>query len=413
MKNITTIKKTAIEKTAMKKITAKITTTALLFFLALFTLTTCLKAQESGQQARKTGWFVGVSPYFLGAKIKTTTENTTLTERYTEGTRTLDTTSELFSGEIAKASVEFRSSEDGDITSDATIDTFAINAVLDVCADGTYTGAGSYFHRDFHENSNTEPPGTENFGGDISICSNHFQGLANPFSRSLTGVTVDSATLSSSTTSENTPLTGNGLQFGYNFKKFRVSLNSHLWSAGENKLDSQLLLLDYFLPYGLYAGGGFGTAKLDTSIGSASKTAPALHFGYQHNFTNNFSLEAGLLWFGASFSLEKSAAAPEATISDIAILDPDPIDSSALVGGIITITVVGIYSFQDNRDGNALTMDYSNVDNRILVTRTLTATYGAIVESPGDPIETTTPTKITHELEAPTSIFIRFVWKFR
>ena len=38
-------------------------------------------------------------------------------------------------------------------------------------------------------------------------------------------------------------------------------------------------------------------AKLDTSIGSASKTAPALHFGYQHNFTNNFSLEAGLLWF--------------------------------------------------------------------------------------------------------------------
>ena len=140
---------------------------------------------------------------------------------------------------------------------------------------------------------------------------------------------------------------------------------------------------------------------------------PAIAVGYLHNFTNNFSLEAGLLWFGASFSLEKSAAAPEATISDIAILDPDPIDSSALVGGIITITVVGIYSFQDNRDGNALTMDYSNVDNRILVTRTLTATYGAIVESPGDPIETTTPTKITHELEAPTSIFIRFVWKFR
>ena len=55
--------------------------------MALFTLTTCLTAQESGQQAgqaRKTGWFVGVSPYFLGAEIKTTTENTTLTERYTK-----------------------------------------------------------------------------------------------------------------------------------------------------------------------------------------------------------------------------------------------------------------------------------------------------------------------------------------
>ena len=179
---------------------------------------------------------------------------------------------------------------------------------------------------------------------DVSACRNHFLGLANSFSR--TGVTVDSTSLSSSTTSENTPLTGNGLQLGYNFEKFRVSLNSHLWSAGENKLDSQLLLLDYFLPYGLYAGGGFGTAKLDTSIGSASKTAPALHFGYQHNFTNNFSLEAGLLWFGASFSLEKSAAAPEATISDIAIpAIPSPIISSALVGASLGTPPLNNISF--------------------------------------------------------------------
>ena len=54
-----------------------------------------LKAQESGQ-TRKTGWFVGVSPYFLGAKIKTTTENTTLTEMVTEGTRNLIDTEVTF-----------------------------------------------------------------------------------------------------------------------------------------------------------------------------------------------------------------------------------------------------------------------------------------------------------------------------
>ena len=128
------------------------------------------------------------------------------------------------------------------------------------------------------------------------------------------------------------------MQLGYNFEKFRVSLNSHLWSGQENKqeskqaskLNSQLLLLDYFLPYGLYVGGGFGMAKLDTDIGSASKTAPALHFGYQLNFTNSFSLEAGLLWFGASFLLEKSAAAPEATISDSVPIQAAPIE---LVGG--------------------------------------------------------------------------------
>ena len=40
----TAMQKTAMEKTSIEKITAKITTTALLFFLALFTLTTNLKA---------------------------------------------------------------------------------------------------------------------------------------------------------------------------------------------------------------------------------------------------------------------------------------------------------------------------------------------------------------------------------
>ena len=62
------MEKTTIEKTAMKRIT----TTALLLFLALFTLTTNLMSQE------KQGWFVGVSPFsFIGAEIKTSRTTTT------------------------------------------------------------------------------------------------------------------------------------------------------------------------------------------------------------------------------------------------------------------------------------------------------------------------------------------------
>ena len=45
-------------KTAIAKTTAKITTTALLFFLALFTLTTNLKAQAV-QDNSKSGFFAG------------------------------------------------------------------------------------------------------------------------------------------------------------------------------------------------------------------------------------------------------------------------------------------------------------------------------------------------------------------
>ena len=61
MKNITAIEKTAIAKITANitaKITAKITATALLFFLALFTLTTNLKAQAV-QDNSKSGFFAG------------------------------------------------------------------------------------------------------------------------------------------------------------------------------------------------------------------------------------------------------------------------------------------------------------------------------------------------------------------
>ena len=59
LKKITTIDNiTTIGKTTTKKITAKITTTALLFFLALFSLTTCLAAQEGQdkQESRAGLW---------------------------------------------------------------------------------------------------------------------------------------------------------------------------------------------------------------------------------------------------------------------------------------------------------------------------------------------------------------------
>ena len=55
-----------MEKTAIAKITAKITTTALLFFLALFTLTTCLIAQESGA-SKKAGLVCGGESLFFGS----------------------------------------------------------------------------------------------------------------------------------------------------------------------------------------------------------------------------------------------------------------------------------------------------------------------------------------------------------
>ena len=158
------------------------------------------------------------------------------------------------------------------------------------------------------------------------------------------------------------------------------------------------------------AAADFPSEKL-----APNQSSPALHFGYQHNFTNNFSLEAGLLWFGASFSLGKSAAAPEATISDIAIpAIPSPIISSALVGaslGTPPLNNISFIAFVYNNN-HINSNSFSDEDRRILVTGTVTPAYSA-TQSGSKINEATTPTKITHEVEAPTSIFIRFVWKFR
>ena len=81
---------TNIEKTTTAKITAKITTTALLFFLLLFTLTTNLKAQAV--QDSKSGFFAGFV-YLQGFQVdssKSISESTATTSY--EVTGTSDTT---------------------------------------------------------------------------------------------------------------------------------------------------------------------------------------------------------------------------------------------------------------------------------------------------------------------------------
>ena len=99
MKNITTIeriamqktaiKKTAMEKTAIAKITAKITTTALLLFLLLFTLTTNLKAQAV-QDNSKSGFFAGfvVLDGFQVDSTKSITASETTSYRVTDYSNT-------------------------------------------------------------------------------------------------------------------------------------------------------------------------------------------------------------------------------------------------------------------------------------------------------------------------------------
>ena len=56
------------------------------------------------------------------------------------------------------------------------------------------------------------------------------------------------------------------IQFGYNLEKYRVSLTNFSNKAGANRLTNSLLLADWFLAPGFYAGLGITNAKLNKSI---------------------------------------------------------------------------------------------------------------------------------------------------
>ncbi len=372
--------------------------------LLLFAGVNNLQAQEARQQ----GWSIGVSPFYLGAKIKTTTENTTLRAVVTTGTRTLDSTSVTFSASTTDAVLKIinsSSTEESEADSEE-----AKKIVVDICEDGAYNGTGSYFARQFDATSNADPTATATT--DVALCFKHFQRLANSFS-DLTGTSVESD-LSRSVSSENTSLNGNGLQLGYDFEKFRVSLSLHQWSAGDDKLNSQIVLVDWHLPYGLYAGAGLAQAKLETNGGSDSKIAPVVHFGYKRNFSKNFSIEAGLLWLGAKLSVKQTNAAPESTRTSVALpTTPSPITSRVLVGGtrFYNSAVLVFVNNEDSELGQP--SSFGDKDRRIQVEGTVTPTYGAEQTETETYNRPPVPTKTTIEVEAPASLFIRFVYLFK
>ena len=282
MKNITVMEKTnmqktAIEKTAMKRITA----TALLFFLAFFSLTTCLVAQESGQQARKQGWFVGVSPFsFVGAEIKTSRTTTTV----------VDTVAGAASFEYEAAiGSNFINSSNG-LTNGAVTDAEAqqslIRGAIELCRQGAAAATTDRIvdtvPLDPNSAVNSDYPTIDTrdyyigYFGDLQTGDDKTNKICDlPASANLPTAVDDSTTESLSSESAISLQGSLAIQFGYNLEKYRVSLTSFSNKAGANRLTNNLLLADWFLAPEFYAGLGITSAKLETEIGSASQTAPA------------------------------------------------------------------------------------------------------------------------------------------
>ena len=174
------------------------------------------------------------------------------------------------------------------------------------------------------------------------------------------------------------------IQFGYNLEKYRVSLTSFSNKAGANRLTNNVLLADWFLAPGFYAGLGITSAKLETEIGSASQTAPAFNLGYARKI-GNLQLEAGYLVLNSSFSIQKQTPISQLIIEQTA-------------GEVKTQTLGEI---ERNRIGGFY-------NNRL---------YGSIVSVTRTPVATssvTTRTATTEKVELPSQqvIYLRLVYRF-
>ena len=131
-------------------------------------------------------------------------------------------------------------------------------------------------------------------------------------------------------------LQGTGIEFGYNFEKYSLSFNQLQWSGGDDKLQAQMLLFRYFLPYALSVGGGFASAKLDTEFGSDSGTAPVFHFGYDYPITKNFQISLSYAWLGVNLAVQDTQSVTTTPTTPPVITNtettPSSIQKRAIIG---------------------------------------------------------------------------------
>ena len=191
-------------------------------------------------------------------------------------------------------------------------------------------------------------------------------------------ITPSSPTTPGTTEKTEEKMSGTGIAFGYNLEKWGVSFSHYNLGAGDNKLQSQVLLADYFLPYGFSVGAGFASMKLDTAIGQISKTAPAIHLGLSSSIWENLRLEAGYLLLNAEMVIEQQSN-PQTT----AINQED-------------FAVIGVSEYTGN-----FFLKYPTADRRFMVRQTQTGSRTVGTEG-----------STTIRVPAPAAVYLRLTYRF-
>ena len=393
-----------MQKTTIAKTTAKITTTALLFFLALFTLTTNLKAQAV-QENSKSGFFAGfvVLDGFQVDSNKSITTSPTTSYRVTgSGATSSIEVKGLYTGWNDELKTGIRTLLSANCETGAT----------SVESNGTYHTVAQNFSS---FTPGRKPTAEQISNGDATVtyedpdgelflsgfgdtytshCFQYFYGnLAaerSPLFSAEYEVTADSGTPQVS--AESDKLSGIGLQFGYRGEKWRASFTHYTGQGGDNEFTNSLVMADYFFSGEFFVGAGLASMQLTNSSAgsstSASATSPVLQVGYTENLTKNLQLSIGLLQYSSGLSLSHSSTSATNSFQE----------TQTAIGDSATIGVNLKYPPNDRELAASFA---NNIDLRLEVTQEGTRTVNIeeiITPAGGGTVEA--------ELKAPTVISI-------
>ena len=321
-----------------------------MFTLFPLTLFSASRSKSLQAQERKTGWFVGLSPYAIDLNLKKTTRQTTRqTTNFssTGGAITYDATVPNFAFNNTHT-IQFGAAGDNLAVANA-----AVADAIHLCREGAVpdgTILNTYDETtDLTDGLSQLLTNTPLTTSDISEadCKKFFEA-------DLPAPSTSSTSTSDVESSKTKSLQGTGIEFGYDFEKYSLSFNQLQWSGGDDKLQAQMLLFRYFLPYALSVGGGFASTKLDTEFGSDSGTAPVFNFGYDYPITKNFQISLSYTWLGVNLAVQDTQS----------VTPPPPSTQKR--------AVIGIYRFGGGTENDYFaTVGTSNgtpYDTRIVVT---------------------------------------------
>ena len=372
-------------------------------FLALGFLTTGffalnLQAQDA-EDPRKKGFFVGIAPYTMGVTLEKEVKiaevndvvidsveyDATFGPNLAEAFRTNNNfwiAARVFVIALCKGNYTLIESPTGTLANGATGDVFipitedlqgfehGVRGLLGILNIRQFIAGGDIGFDNFPDETGDLSFATEaQRRANAPLCKDYFDRQPTP------GDPVTEKT--------EEQMGGTGIAFGYNLEKWGLSFSHYNLGAGDNKLQSQVLLADYFLPYGFSVGVGFASMKLDTSIGTISKTAPAIHLGlFSSSIWENLRLEAGYLLLNAELVVQqKQQSNPQTT----AINQED-------------YAVIGFF---DESAGSTAFKSNSLGDRRFMVSQTQTGS-----RTVGTEVSTTI------RVPAPAAVYLRFIYRF-